>query len=120
MAGASNGTTTLRRAVIGSAPLTLAPEAHLRGLTEYGEALGLAFQIVDDLLDVTGDSAALGKTAGRDESLGKATYPALFGVEGARLRARERVEEALGALRRAGIRSPELEALARFVLERGR
>jgi geranylgeranyl diphosphate synthase type II len=97
-----------------------APEPHLRGLTEYGEGLGLAFQIVDDVLDVTGDSAALGKTAGRDESLGKATYPALFGVEGARRLAGERVEEALAALRRAGIRSPDLEGLAGYVLERGR
>lgn len=96
-----------------------AGEAELRAVTEYGEALGLAFQIVDDVLDVTADSAALGKTAGRDESLGKATYPALFGVEGARQLARERVEEAVGALARGGIRSPELEALARYVLERG-
>ncbi|HEX2187711.1 MAG TPA: farnesyl diphosphate synthase [Longimicrobiaceae bacterium] len=92
----------------------------LRGLTGYGEALGLAFQIVDDVLDVTMHSEALGKTAGKDESSGKATYPALFGVEGARRLARQRTGEGLRALAGAGIRSPELEALAAYVVERER
>ncbi|HEV2148353.1 MAG TPA: polyprenyl synthetase family protein, partial [Longimicrobiaceae bacterium] len=92
----------------------------LRALTAYGEALGLAFQIVDDVLDVVAPSDALGKTAGKDESSRKSTYPALFGVEGARRLARERRDEALGALREARIVSPELEALAAYVVERRR
>jgi geranylgeranyl diphosphate synthase type II len=92
----------------------------LRGLTAYGEALGLAFQIVDDVLDVVAPSDALGKTAGKDASSRKSTYPALFGVEGARKLARERAADALEALRAAGIRSPELEALAGYVVERRR
>jgi geranylgeranyl diphosphate synthase, type II len=92
----------------------------LVALTEYGEALGLAFQIADDILDCTASSADLGKTAGKDENAGKATYPALFGLDGARVLARERAEQAVQALRRAGIASPPLEALARFVVERGR
>jgi geranylgeranyl pyrophosphate synthase len=92
----------------------------LDALTEYGEDLGLAFQIVDDVLDVTVPSHALGKTAGKDESVGKSTYPALFGVEGARRLARARADEALAALAGAGIRSPELEALAAYVVERER
>ncbi len=92
----------------------------LRGLTEYGEDLGLAFQIVDDVLDVVTPSHALGKTAGKDESARKSTYPALFGVEGARRLARGRMDDAVRALAEAGIRSPELEALAAFVVERER
>ena len=94
--------------------------AALAALTVYGEDLGLAFQIVDDVLDVVGDAESLGKTAGKDRSSGKATYPALFGVEGAQALAAQRVEEAVAALHTGGIRSPELEALARFVLERTR
>lgn len=90
----------------------------LTALTAYGQELGLAFQIVDDVLDVVGSAASLGKTAGKDQSSGKATYPALFGVDGARVLAGERVAAAIAALRGAGIHAPPLEALARFVLER--
>ncbi|HEX8672845.1 MAG TPA: farnesyl diphosphate synthase [Longimicrobium sp.] len=95
-----------------------AREEVLAALTVYGEDVGLAFQIVDDVLDVTASAEALGKTAGKDESVGKATYPALFGIDGARALAASRVEEAISALHAARIASPELEALARFVLER--
>jgi geranylgeranyl pyrophosphate synthase len=94
------------------------PEA-LSALTVYGRDLGLAFQIVDDVLDVVGDARSLGKTAGKDRSAGKATYPALFGLEGARALAAEHVAGATAALRSAAsLRSPELESLARYVLER--
>ncbi|MEX2583748.1 MAG: polyprenyl synthetase family protein [Gemmatimonadota bacterium] len=90
----------------------------LHAITAYGAALGLAFQIADDLLDVEGDSAELGKTAGRDIALRKASYPALFGVQGARELARQKVEEAKSAL---GARElPELRALADYVIERGK
>jgi geranylgeranyl pyrophosphate synthase len=95
-----------------------AGEGALAALTVYGEDVGLAFQIVDDVLDVTESAELLGKTAGKDLRSGKTTYPALFGVEGARDVARERIAEGVAALRGAGIASPELEALARFVLER--
>lgn len=95
-------------------------DARLEAMTEYGRELGLAFQIVDDVLDVTASDAALGKTPGKDAEAGKATYPSLFGLERAREMARERVGRALDALRGAGIRSPELEALAAYVLERDR
>ncbi len=97
-----------------------ATPGELRGLAAYGEALGLAFQIVDDVLDVTAHSSALGKTAGKDLSAAKSTYPALFGVQGARRLAGERIREARAALAGAGIRSPELEALADYVVERER
>jgi geranylgeranyl diphosphate synthase, type II len=89
-------------------------------LQVYGVALGLAFQIADDILDVTATTAILGKTAGRDRDLAKATYPAVAGVDAARARARQEVETALAALDAAGIRSGELVALAHFVAERDR
>lgn len=88
----------------------------LSALTGYGEALGLAFQITDDILDVVGSSEALGKEAGRDEVLKKASYPSLFGLDGARGLARARADEAKAALR--GVSSPFLETLADFVVER--
>jgi geranylgeranyl diphosphate synthase type II len=97
-----------------------ADEARVEALTAYGRELGLAFQIVDDVLDVTRTDAELGKTAGKDADAGKATYPSLFGVERAREMARERMDRAVDALHAAGIRSPELEALAAYVVERGR
>lgn len=90
----------------------------LAALTSYGESLGLAFQITDDVLDVAGDSAALGKTAGRDEALRKASYPSLFGLDGARKLARERCEEAKAAL--DGITAPDLITLAEYVVGRER
>lgn len=94
--------------------------ATLEALTEYGAELGLAFQIVDDLLDVTRTDQELGKTAGKDAGAGKATYPALHGVAGARALAAERVRRAVAALRGGGIDAPPLEALAAYVLERRR
>lgn len=97
-----------------------ADAARVDALTDYGRELGLAFQIVDDVLDVTRTDAELGKTAGKDVGAGKATYPSLFGLEAAERMARERIGRAVDALHGAGIRSAELEALAAFVLERGR
>lgn len=95
-----------------------ATEEETAALGVYGQDLGLAFQIVDDVLDVEGDADLLGKTAGKDESAGKSTYPALFGLSGARALAERCVDEAVAALHAAGIRSAELEALARYVVER--
>ncbi|HVH13432.1 MAG TPA: farnesyl diphosphate synthase [Longimicrobium sp.] len=97
-----------------------ADDARVEALTAYGRELGLAFQIVDDVLDVTRTDAELGKTAGKDAGAGKATYPSLFGLDGAERMARDRIDRAMGALHAAGIHSAELEALAAYVLERGR
>jgi geranylgeranyl diphosphate synthase type II len=90
----------------------------LSALTAFGEAIGLAFQIADDVLDVTATTDRLGKTAGRDLDLRKSTYPALLGVDGARDRANALVSEGCAALRAAGLLSTDLDALARFVVER--
>lgn len=95
-----------------------ADEACLEQLTRYGEALGLAFQITDDLLDVEGEQEKTGKTVGKDAARAKATYPRLLGVEGARRKACEAVAEAkvaAGALGEGGL---FLTELADFVLAR--
>lgn len=84
----------------------------------YGAAVGLAFQIADDVLDVTATTDQLGKTAGKDAQFRKSTYPALLGVEGARARAEALVQEGCAALRARGVLSPELERLARLVVDR--
>jgi geranylgeranyl pyrophosphate synthase len=95
-----------------------APAHQLGVLGDYGHAIGLAFQIADDVLDVTGTSARLGKTAGRDAALGKQTYPALLGVDGALERASALVAEACAAVEAAGLESARLQRLAKFVILR--
>jgi len=91
----------------------------LERLRGFGLALGLAFQVVDDILDVTGDPESTGKAGGRDAALGKATYPQLVGLEGARERARSLTRRALDEV--APLPSPgALELIARAVLERQR
>lgn len=87
-------------------------------LAVFGDAIGLAFQIADDVLDVTATTDRLGKPAGRDLDLRKSTYPALLGVAGATERAEALVAEGCAALRSAGLLSTELDVLARFVIER--
>lgn len=89
-----------------------------KALDRFGTALGLAFQIADDVLDVTATTDQLGKTAGRDVVLQKSTYPALLGVRGAASRADALASSACHALREAGLLTPPLERLARFAVER--
>jgi len=90
----------------------------LDALTAYGNAIGLAFQITDDVLDATSTTAALGKTAGRDVELRKSTYPMLLGVDRAIERASSLVSDACAALERAGLRTTTLEKLARYAIAR--
>lgn len=97
-----------------------AREPQLAALATFGQSIGLAFQIADDVLDVTATTERLGKTAGRDRDLGKSTYPALLGVEAAAARARSLVADGRSALASAGLLSPELDALAAFAVERER
>jgi geranylgeranyl pyrophosphate synthase len=96
----------------------LAPAERLAALGRYGRSIGLAFQIADDVLDVTATSDELGKTAGKDIAFQKSTYPALLGVEGAMARAEALVEEGCSALAEAGILTPALEATARYIVAR--
>jgi geranylgeranyl diphosphate synthase type II len=97
-----------------------ADETRLRALDTYGRAVGLAFQIIDDLLDVEGDEAKLGKRVRKDSELGKWTYPGLLGIEGSRRRARQLAEEAAEALGPLGPNGERLRALALDLLERDR
>ncbi len=90
----------------------------LDAFTAYGEAIGLAFQIADDVLDVTATTDELGKTAGRDIALGKSTYPALLGIVGARERARDLVAEGCQALADHDLLTPKLRAIALFTIDR--
>ncbi len=92
--------------------------ASVAALGRYGAALGLAFQIADDVLDVTATAGELGKTPGKDTAARKATYPALYGIDGSQARARELVDEALGAIERFGLRAEPLRSIACFVVER--
>jgi geranylgeranyl diphosphate synthase type II len=92
-----------------------ADEAALAALTRYGERLGLAFQIVDDILDIEGNSAEMGKTAGSDLRKKKATYPAVFGLEASRQDAARLLQEAKEALRPLGKGGAILAALADYV-----
>ena len=87
-------------------------------LTGAGSALGLAFQIADDVLDATESSEALGKTAGHDAALSKSTYASVLGVVPARQRGDALVADAMARLDAAGLRTPPLERLARFVAAR--
>lgn len=87
-------------------------------LRRYAAALGLAFQIADDILDVTGDEAKTGKRVGKDADAGKATFVSLLGLDGARARAAELVHEAEAALTGYGKGADNLIAAARFVIAR--
>jgi geranylgeranyl diphosphate synthase type II len=87
-------------------------------LRTFGKSIGLAFQIVDDVLDVTQTSEQLGKTAGKDTAAEKATYPALFGVDESLKKADMLVDKALSSLDGFGSRADTLKALARFLVER--
>jgi geranylgeranyl diphosphate synthase type II len=95
-----------------------AKEKEVARLRAFGLAIGLAFQIVDDILDVTQTSEQLGKTAGKDTASEKATYPALFGIEKSQQKADELVESAFAELKEFGERSENLKELARFLVER--
>ena len=95
-----------------------AQAGQLNALERYGRDIGLAFQIMDDVLDVTSTTATLGKTSGRDAVLGKSTYPALLGVEGASQRARSLIDDGLEALREHGLLTQDLSQVANFMVTR--
>lgn len=90
----------------------------LSGLTKYGEAIGLAFQIVDDILDVEGETDVIGKPKGSDEKKKKMTYPRLYGIENSKEKARELVKSAIRALEIFDEKAEPLRAIAWYLLER--
>lgn len=95
-----------------------ASEAELAALSEYGEHIGLAFQIIDDVLDVEESSEALGKTAGKDQAQQKITFPAVYGLEQSRQMAEQERLAAHAALRVFGERAGRLRQIADFVVQR--
>jgi geranylgeranyl diphosphate synthase, type II len=100
-------------AIIGNAD-----EFELEALTLYGEKAGLAFQVADDLLDETATSEELGKTAGKDAASQKATYTALFGIDGARIMADRLSQEAISAVRSIDRDTRVLQEIAKFIIDR--
>lgn len=90
----------------------------MKRLTEFGRKAGLAFQIIDDILDVTQDSAQLGKTAGKDLTSDKATWPAVFGIESSRQQANELIQQAFAELAPYGSAAGGLKSVARYLVER--
>ncbi|MGX5662968.1 MULTISPECIES: polyprenyl synthetase family protein [Diaphorobacter] len=109
----------LQASVVMGAVCGQTPEGTLRALSDYGAAMGLAFQVVDDVLDVTQDSATLGKTAGKDAASDKPTYVSLMGLEAARAHAEALRAQALAALAASGLTDTRaLAALADMVVRR--
>ncbi|OKO74426.1 polyprenyl synthetase family protein [Bradyrhizobium sp. NAS96.2] len=108
----------LRFGCIAGAILGQASQKEYQALDDYGKALGEAFQIADDLLDVEGDAAALGKPAGADAALGKTTFVTQLGIDGAKQRVRDLLARADAALSVFGDRGNVLRAAARFVADR--
>lgn len=95
-----------------------ATEKELACLEDYGKKIGLAFQIVDDLLDIEGDPSLVGKSLGKDEDQRKATFPSIYGAEQSRQMAQDLIESAKANIRRFGEKAALLEALADFILNR--
>ncbi len=114
-------TAALIRASVRCGALCAGADARrLDALGAFGDSIGLAFQIVDDILDVVATSAELGKTAGKDQRQSKATFPAVHGIDASRARARECLGDALAALEAFGGRAGALPALAELIVSRTR
>jgi geranylgeranyl diphosphate synthase type II len=95
-----------------------ATPAKLKALTDFGHALGLAFQVIDDILDVTQTTEVLGKTAGKDAAVEKATYPAILGLDAARKEAATLTTRAMSSLKPLGKKAARLEEIAAHLLQR--
>ena len=108
----------LKASVKAGALLGGADDAGLAAMTRYGEAVGLAFQIADDILDIEGTTEEIGKDAGSDEARGKATYPAVMGIAEAKRRAGELVGMALDALSGFDEKADPLREIARYIVYR--
>jgi geranylgeranyl diphosphate synthase type II len=108
----------IRASVRAGALLGDADEASLRTLTLYGEKIGMAFQIVDDILDVEGNTEQLGKKVGADGKLEKATYPHVAGMESSKNTARQLIDDATRLLESFGSRAFPLKGIADLILKR--
>lgn len=112
-------TGALIRAAVGLGGIAAGGSAEqLQALDTYGQHIGLAFQVVDDILDVESDSATLGKTGGKDEAAHKATYVSLLGLDGARREASRLLKSSLEAIHDLGPNAEPLREVARFIVDR--
>ncbi|MDA8233501.1 MAG: polyprenyl synthetase family protein [Clostridia bacterium] len=107
-----------RASLRSGAILAGATQKQLEALTKYAEALGLAFQITDDILDIEGDESKLGKKVGSDIKNNKATYPALYGLENSKKMAAQALEEAFEALASFGSEADLLREIAKYIIKR--
>ena len=107
-------TTSLR---LGAMTANATP-AKLDALTKFGRALGLAFQVIDDILDVTQSTEVLGKTAGKDAAVEKSTYPAILGLDASRKEAAKLTRAAMDALKPFGAKASRLREIATHLLKR--
>lgn len=108
----------LETSVVSGAILAGAAREDVQRLSKYAQNIGLAFQIIDDILDVTSTQEELGKTAGKDERDHKATYPSLWGIEESQKQAQTLIDEAIAQLIPYGDAAVPLEAIARFIITR--
>lgn len=110
----------LEASVVTGAMLTDASQADVNRLSQYAQNIGLAFQIIDDILDITATDEQLGKTAGKDLQAQKATYPSIWGLEKSQLKAQELVDNAIAQLAVYGAEAEPLRAVAKFIVTRDR
>jgi geranylgeranyl diphosphate synthase type II len=108
----------IRVSIVSGGVFAGATGQQVAAITAFGSKAGVAFQIIDDVLDMTGDAASLGKTAGKDEASSKATWPAVRGIPGSIEDAQRLIEEAFGELTIFGERAESLKAVARYLIER--
>ena len=110
----------LEASVISGAILANASEEDIKRLSQYAKNIGLAFQIIDDILDITATDEQLGKTAGKDLEAQKATYPSLWGLEKSRIKAQELVDNAIAQLSVYDAKAKPLRAVANYIVTRDR
>jgi geranylgeranyl diphosphate synthase, type II len=108
----------LETSVVSGAILAGAPEADIQRLSRYAQAIGLAFQIVDDILDITATAEELGKTAGKDVNAQKATYPSFWGIEESQRQAQQLIDQAKAEVASFGDSAQPLMALAEYITAR--
>ena len=108
----------LEASVVSGAILAGAAQSDIDKLSCYAQNIGLAFQIVDDVLDITATDEQLGKTAGKDLTAQKATYPSLWGIEKSQAKAQELIDEAIAQLADYGLAAEPLRAIAKFIVTR--
>jgi len=110
----------LEASVVCGAIIANANPEDITRLSQYAQNIGLAFQIIDDILDITATDEQLGKTAGKDLQAQKATYPSLWGLEKSRLKAKELVDNAIAQLTTYGVKAEPLRAVANYIVTRDR